>query len=81
MEQQGEADGTQVVGWNLAAMWQEDKKQAEKLCREQVRGRVYLGVENTGDNVEREAEWCQEVLGKVLNTAARKMIICPPLKR
>jgi len=31
IRQQAEAGGTQVIGWNLAAMSQKDKEQAEKL--------------------------------------------------
>jgi len=81
MEKQGEAGGTQVVGWNLAAMSQEDKVQAEKLWRERARGRAYLGVESTGDDVESEAEWCQEALGKVLDATAKKIRICSGSKR
>jgi hypothetical protein len=42
MEGQEEAGGTQVVGWNLAAISEKDKVQAEKLPREQCRGRAHL---------------------------------------
>jgi len=81
MEKQGEAGGKQVVGWNLAAMSQEDKEQAEKLWKERGRGRAYLGVESTGHNVESETEWCQEVMGKVLDASAKKIRICARSKR
>ena len=37
MEKQEEAEGTQVVGWNLVAMLQEDEEQAEKLWNERAR--------------------------------------------
>jgi hypothetical protein len=40
VENQEESGGTQVVGWNLAAMSQEDKEQAEKLWGEQAKGRA-----------------------------------------
>ena len=71
MEKIEEVGGTQVVGWNLVAIEQVDKEQVEKLWREQARGREYLGVESTGDDVESESEWSQEALGKVLD-ATRK---------
>jgi len=76
MEKQEEAGGTEGVGWNLAAMSQEDKEQSENLWREHARGGVSLGVESTGDDIKSEAEWCQEALGKVLTTTARKIRIC-----
>jgi hypothetical protein len=76
MEKQEQAAGTQVIGWNLAAMSQEDKEQAEELCRKQARGRAYLGVKGIGDDVESEAEWCQEELGKVLDATANNIRIC-----
>jgi len=75
MEKKEVAGGTQVIGWNLAAMLQEDKEQAEKLWRERARGRGFLGAESTGDNIESEAEWCQEALGKVLDATAKKIRI------
>jgi hypothetical protein len=81
METQEEAGGTQVVWWNLAAMSQEDKEQAEKQWKERKRGRAYQGVRSTGDDVESEAKWCQESLGKVLDASAKKIRICARLKR
>jgi len=75
MEKKEVAGGTQVIGWNLAAMTQEDKEQAEKLWRERARGRAFLGAESTGDDIESEVEWCQEALGKVLDDTAKKIRI------
>jgi len=75
MEKQEEAGGTQVIGWNLAALSQEDKEQVEQLWRERARGRVYMGAESTGNNVKSEAEWCQEALSKVLDATAKKIMI------
>jgi hypothetical protein len=57
IEKQEEAGDTLVVGWNLAAMSQEAMAQAEKLWTEQARGRAYMGVESTGDNIESQAAW------------------------
>jgi len=76
MEKQEEGGGTQVVGWNLVAMSLEDKEQAEKLWKERAKGRAYLGVRSIGDDVERNAKWCQEVLGKELDASAKKITIC-----
>jgi len=81
MEKQVQAEGTQVVGWNLAAMSQEDEEQAEKCWKERARGRAYLGEKSTGDEVESKAEWCQEALSKVLDPTAKKIRICARSKR
>ena len=62
-------------------MSQEDKEQAEKLWKEQARGRAYMGVEHIGDEVKSEAEWYQEALGKVLDAPAKKIRICASAKR
>jgi hypothetical protein len=79
--QQEEADHVQVTGWNLAAMSKEDEEAAEKLWRELESERAHQGEECTGDDVEREAEWCQEVLSKVLDAKAKKIGICAWSKR
>jgi len=81
VDKQEEADHVQVIGWNLAAMSQEDEEAAEKLWRELERERAHLGEECTGDDVEREAEWCQETLSKVLDAKAKKIRICARSKR
>jgi len=66
VDKQEAADHVQVIGWNFAAMSKEDKEAAEKVWRELERERAHLGEECTGGDVEREAEWCQEALSKVL---------------
>jgi len=66
----------QVMGWNLAAMSQEDQEAAEKLWKELERERAQLGEECMGDDVERKAEWCQSTLSKVLDAKAKKIRIC-----
>jgi hypothetical protein len=62
-------------------MSQKDMEQAEKLWKERARGRAYLDVESTGDDVESEAEWCQEVLGNVFNASAKEVSICTQSRR
>jgi hypothetical protein len=76
MEKQEEAVGTQVKGWNLAAMSQDDVEAAEELWRERAKDRAHLAAESTGDEVESEAEWCHEALSKVLDATAKKITIC-----
>lgn len=49
--------------------------------RERPRGRVYLGVKSTGDDVESEANWCQQALGKGVDATARKIRISVRSKR
>jgi len=70
VNKQEEADHVQVIGWNLAAMAKVDEEAAETLWRELERERAHLGEECMGDDVEREAEWCQEPLSKVLDAKA-----------
>jgi hypothetical protein len=62
-------------------MSKEDEEAAEKLWRELERERAHLGEECTGNDVEREAEWCQETLSKVLDAKAKKIRICARLNR
>jgi len=81
VDKQEEADHVQVIGWNLAAMSQEDKEAAEKLLKELERDRAHLGEECMGDDVEREAEWCQATVSKVLDVKAKKIGICARSKR
>jgi len=57
LEKQKETKGTQVVGWNPAAMSQEDKQVAMVVCSKQVMKRANLGAEGTGDMAESEAAW------------------------
>jgi len=71
VDNQEEADHVQVIGWNLAAMSKEDEEAAEKLGKELERERAHLGEECTGDDVEREAEWCQATLSNVVDAKAK----------
>jgi hypothetical protein len=61
-------------------MTEEDAKAAEKLWRELAKDRAHLDAECTADEVEREAAWCQEAMGKVLDATAKKTRICPRSK-
>jgi hypothetical protein len=62
-------------------MSKEDEEASEILGRELERKRAHLGKECTGDDVERDAEWCQETLSKVLDAKAKKIRICTRSKR
>jgi len=77
---QEEVDLVQVIGWNLAAMSTEDEKTAEKLWKELEGQRARLEEECTGDEVERKAKSCQEMLCKVLDAKAKKIRICAQSK-
>jgi hypothetical protein len=57
-------------------MTNEDENAAEMLWKELVGQRARLDEEFTGDELEREAEWCQEMLRKVLDAKAKKIRIC-----
>jgi hypothetical protein len=81
VEQQQYAGGTEVVGWNLAAMSQEDNMQTDSLWREQAGGSASLGVESTGNDIESEAELCHKARLKVLDATANKISICITSKR
>jgi hypothetical protein len=72
VDRQEEADHVQVTGWNLAAMSTEDQEAAEKLWWELERERAHLGEECREDDVEREAECCQETLSNILDAKAKK---------
>jgi len=54
-------------------MSKEDEKTAEKLWKELEGQRARLDEECTGDEVEREAQWCQEMLSEVLDPKAKKI--------
>jgi len=56
-------------------MSKEDEEAAEKLWKALERDRAQLGEECTGDNVERDAEWCQATLSKDLDAKAKKIRI------
>jgi hypothetical protein len=81
IDKQEEANHVQLIGWNLAAMSKLDEKAAQKLWKELEGQRARLDEECTGDDVEREAEWCQETLSKVLDDKAKKIRICARSKR
>jgi hypothetical protein len=76
-----EAGHERVVGWNLAAMTEEEAKASEKLWMELAEERAHLDAECTADEVEQEAAWCQEVIGNVLDATAKKIKICAKSKR
>jgi len=80
VDRQEEAGHERVVGWNLAAMTEEDAKAAEKLWMELVKERAHLDAECTADEVEQEAAWCQEAMGNVLNATGKKIRICAKSK-
>ena len=70
-----------IIRWNLASLSKEEKEAAENPWRELERERAQLGKKCMGDNVEREAESCQETLSKVLDAKAKKIRICTRSKR
>jgi len=76
VDRQEEAGHERVVGWNIAAMTEKDAKAAEKLWMELAKQRAHLDAECTADEVEQEAAWCQEAMGNVLDTTAKKIRIC-----
>jgi len=81
VDRQEEVGHERVVGWNLAAMTEEDTKAAEKLWIELAKGRAHLDAECTADEVEQEAAWCQEAMGNILDATAKKIRICAKSKR
>jgi len=81
MEKQEEAGGTQVIGWDLAAMSQEDMEVNEELWRKRAKERAHLGAKSMQDEVESEADSCQEALSKVLEAPAKHITACAPSKR
>jgi len=76
VDRQEEADHERVVGWNLAAMMEEDVEVAEKLWMELAKERIQLDAECTEDEVEQEAAWCHEAMSSVLDATAKKIRIC-----
>jgi hypothetical protein len=52
VDRQEEGDHERVVGWNLAAMTEEDAKAAVKLWMELAKERTQLDAECTEDKVE-----------------------------
>jgi hypothetical protein len=81
VNKQEEADQVQVIQCTLPAMSKEDQEAAKKLWRDLERERAHLGKECKGDNVEGEAELCQETLSRVQHAKAKKIEICAGSKR
>jgi len=75
-ERQEEVEHERVVGWDSAAMTEKDVEAAEKLWTELARERAHLDAECTEDEVEQEAEWCQEAMRIILDATAKKIRIC-----
>jgi len=76
VDRQEKADYERVVGWNVAAMTEEDAEAAEKLWMELAKERTQLDAECTEDEVEQEAAWCQGAMSSVLHATAKKIRIC-----
>ena len=79
--QQEQADHVLFIRWNLAAMLKEDDNAAEKLWKELEGQIAHLDEECTGDEVERDAEWCHDTQSKVLDTTVKKIRICARSRR
>jgi hypothetical protein len=80
VDRQEEAGHERVVGWNIAAMTEEDAKAAEKLWMKLAKERAHLDAECTADEVEQEAARCQEAMGNVLDPTTKMITICAKLK-
>jgi len=78
---QEQAGHERVVGWNLATMTEEDAEAAEILWMELAKERAHFDAECTAEEVEQEATWCQEAMGNVLDTTAKKIRIWANSKR
>jgi hypothetical protein len=81
VDSQEEAGHERVVGWNLAAITEEDAKAVEKLWMELEKETADLDAECTSDEVEQVATSCQEALGNVLDATAKKIRIYAKFKR
>jgi len=64
---QEEADHGMVVGWNSAAMTEEDAEAAEKLSAGLAEERAHLEAECSEDEVDQVATWCQGTVSSILN--------------
>jgi len=62
-------------------MTEEEEEAAEKLWTELAKERPHLDAERTADEVEQEAAWCQDTMGSVPDTTAKKIRICARSKR
>jgi len=81
LDRQEEADRERVVGWNVVAMTVDDAQPAGKLQMELTKQRTQLEEECKENEVEQEAEWCQEAMSSVPDTAAKTIRICARSKR
>jgi len=81
VDRQQEVGHERVVGWNLAAMTEENAKAAEKLWTELEKERVHQDAECTADEVEQEAAGCLEAMGHILDATAKKIRIWTKSKR
>jgi hypothetical protein len=70
-----DADQEMAVGWNVAAMTEEDSEAAEKVWTELAKKRTHQDAECTSGEVEQEATWWQEVMGSVLDATVKKISI------
>jgi len=70
-----------IVGWGLYSMTEEDTKPAEMLWMDPAKERAHLDAECEADEVEQQAEWCQEAIGHILDATAKKIIIRTISKR
>jgi hypothetical protein len=69
-----------VVGWNLAAIPEEDVKAAEKVWMEVAKERAHQDPECTADKVEQEVAWCPKATGNLFDVTSRKIRICTKSK-
>jgi len=74
-------DHERVVGWNTAAMTEEDTEAAELLWMQLANDRGHLDAECTADEVEPAATWCQGAMYNVLDTTAMTIRISSKDKR
>ena len=72
VDKEQKTDHVQVIGWNFAGKSKEAQNAAERLWKKLEGQRARLDEECTGDEVEREAEWCQETLGNFLDAKPKK---------
>ena len=78
---QEQACHERVGGWNLAGMTEEDAEIVEKLWMELAKETAHLDAACTADEVEQGAAWCQEAMGNILHTTAKKIMICAKSRR
>jgi len=69
------------VGWNLAALTEEEAQAAEKLWMELAKSRSQPDAECTADEVKQQAAWWHDAMGSILDATAKKIRICARSKR